>query len=424
MLGPPMSMFSIASSGVTPFREIVSRNGYRFTATRSIGCDVVLLERRHVLGHVAPRQQSAVDRGMQRLHATVHHLGKAGHVADVGRGESRLAQGARRATGRDELPTELRRARGQSRSVQSCPKQKAVHEAWRTGRGLESVVTSFHARARAKDLLPLNLTDPNGITRLNSKKAKSALQEFAIPVRARLTPLVSVHKALRSYRPGHKPKPRASLASGRLWFGSTGAGGAFTGAVGAFTGVVGAFTGAGGAFYCRCRAFTAAATIRVSERRSRKSITSAGRMTVAEWPDEGASIAPISARARNRRCPRWSRHHWNGMRRCASNADHAIASSGGSHSSCRALARPPLDRSARTRIADFQPASRTTRTYRPHARDVPMDRGRRQRLRPFEPAFLAHDQTKITLWSSFDGRSPRAREGARLRRRDLDRARG
>jgi hypothetical protein len=37
-----------------------------------------------VLGQVAPRQQAAVDLGVQRLHAAVQHLGKAGDLGHFG----------------------------------------------------------------------------------------------------------------------------------------------------------------------------------------------------------------------------------------------------------------------------------------------------------------------------------------------------
>jgi hypothetical protein len=66
--------------------------------------DAVLGDRRHVLGEISPRQEPAVHRGMQGLHASVEHLGKAGHVGDVAYGDVRFTQGARGAAGRDELP--------------------------------------------------------------------------------------------------------------------------------------------------------------------------------------------------------------------------------------------------------------------------------------------------------------------------------
>jgi hypothetical protein len=38
----------------------------------------------HVIGLVAPREDAAVDLGMQGLHAAFHHLGKAGVLRDLG----------------------------------------------------------------------------------------------------------------------------------------------------------------------------------------------------------------------------------------------------------------------------------------------------------------------------------------------------
>ena len=66
--------------------------------------DVVLLESRHVLLAVAPREDPGVDARMERLHAPAEHLR---HLDRRGV-EPELAQvGLRRAAGRDELDAEV-----------------------------------------------------------------------------------------------------------------------------------------------------------------------------------------------------------------------------------------------------------------------------------------------------------------------------
>ena len=56
------------------------------------GRDVVLFNRRHMFGMVAPCQQAAVDHGMQGFHATIEHLWKTGVVSYFGDGKSSFAQ--------------------------------------------------------------------------------------------------------------------------------------------------------------------------------------------------------------------------------------------------------------------------------------------------------------------------------------------
>ena len=56
------------------------------------GVDLVRLERRHVLGHIAPRQQAAVDFGVQGFNAAVQHLGKAGELGDFGHRQALVGQ--------------------------------------------------------------------------------------------------------------------------------------------------------------------------------------------------------------------------------------------------------------------------------------------------------------------------------------------
>ncbi len=57
----------------------------------------------HVRGEVAPREQPAVDRGVERLDPAVHHLGEAGHLGDVDDRQPRRAQRRRRPPGRHQL---------------------------------------------------------------------------------------------------------------------------------------------------------------------------------------------------------------------------------------------------------------------------------------------------------------------------------
>ncbi len=68
--------------------------------------DAVLGEVGAVARMVAPRQQAAVHRGVQRLEAALHHLG---HARDPVHGQDRnprLPQRLGRAAGRDEFPAE------------------------------------------------------------------------------------------------------------------------------------------------------------------------------------------------------------------------------------------------------------------------------------------------------------------------------
>ena len=65
--------------------------------------DAMRAHRLGVLRVVAHRQQSAMHRRMQRLDAAVHHLGKAGEIADVEHGQAGIAQRFARAAGRDQL---------------------------------------------------------------------------------------------------------------------------------------------------------------------------------------------------------------------------------------------------------------------------------------------------------------------------------
>ena len=63
------------------------------------GADAMRLHRRHMLGIIANRQQPAVNRRVQCLHPSIHHLGKAGQFADVLHLQPCCAQRFRRAAG-------------------------------------------------------------------------------------------------------------------------------------------------------------------------------------------------------------------------------------------------------------------------------------------------------------------------------------
>ena len=86
------------SMGVIPKRAIASRS----------------------LGVIAPREDAAVDHRVQRLDAPVHHLGNAGHVRHLDDRHAGLGQGARRAAGRDDVPSPLHEAAGELHEAGSC----------------------------------------------------------------------------------------------------------------------------------------------------------------------------------------------------------------------------------------------------------------------------------------------------------------
>ena len=52
------------------------------------------------------REQAAVHLGVQRLHATVHHLGETRHLLDRNHGDPGLPEGLGGATGGHDLPAE------------------------------------------------------------------------------------------------------------------------------------------------------------------------------------------------------------------------------------------------------------------------------------------------------------------------------
>ena len=75
--------------------------------------DALALQRRHVLGVQAPRQQCRVQPRVQSLHAAVEDLFLAGELGDVGHLEPGFAQGAGGAAGGEDLDPERGQALGE-----------------------------------------------------------------------------------------------------------------------------------------------------------------------------------------------------------------------------------------------------------------------------------------------------------------------
>ena len=107
MAGPPMSMFSTASSAVTSGRATVASNGYRLTTTRSIGCYAVL--RHYAVVGAAATENSAVYLRMQRLYTAIHHFRRAGMLRHFARGDARLRQREMGTPGRQNLDAPFRK---------------------------------------------------------------------------------------------------------------------------------------------------------------------------------------------------------------------------------------------------------------------------------------------------------------------------
>ena len=74
------------------------------------GRNVVAAQRRDMRRQIASREDSAVHLGMQRLHATVEHFGKAGVGGDLGDRQPGVGQRFRGAAGGQELDAERREA--------------------------------------------------------------------------------------------------------------------------------------------------------------------------------------------------------------------------------------------------------------------------------------------------------------------------
>ena len=77
------------------------------------GVNAVRLQRGHVLGQIAPRQQAAVDLGVQGLDAAVQHFRKAGQLGHFGHRQALLGQQLGGAAGGDELHAQGVQAAGQ-----------------------------------------------------------------------------------------------------------------------------------------------------------------------------------------------------------------------------------------------------------------------------------------------------------------------
>jgi hypothetical protein len=96
-------MFSIASSSVQPGLATVDFKRVEVDHQQIDGGYAVGRQCRHVLGHIAPGQQAAVDLGMQGLDAAVQHFGKAGVVGDFSHRQAGVGQQLGRAAGGQQL---------------------------------------------------------------------------------------------------------------------------------------------------------------------------------------------------------------------------------------------------------------------------------------------------------------------------------
>ena len=94
--------------------------------------DAVLVDRGDVGRDVAPREQAAVDLRMQRLHAPVEHLGKAGVVGDLDHRQAGVGEQLRGAAGGQQLDLQ-RRERGREgdhTGLVGNGKQRATDHRW------------------------------------------------------------------------------------------------------------------------------------------------------------------------------------------------------------------------------------------------------------------------------------------------------
>ena len=76
------------------------------------GRDTVLANGANMRGIPADGENSAVDFGMQSLHAAVEHFGKAGDIGNILDWNAGFANQARGAAGRDEFRSELGQSAG------------------------------------------------------------------------------------------------------------------------------------------------------------------------------------------------------------------------------------------------------------------------------------------------------------------------
>ncbi len=88
---------------VDQFDRGIGAKGIEVADDEVDGRDVVFGEGREVLGLGPVGQDARVEPGMQRLDATVQHLGKAGHVGDFQVLDAGRAESRGRAAGGDQL---------------------------------------------------------------------------------------------------------------------------------------------------------------------------------------------------------------------------------------------------------------------------------------------------------------------------------
>ena len=74
--------------------------------------DAMRIGRGEVFGMRSAREDAAMNLGVQRLDAAVHHLGKAGDVRHVAHRQAGVGQGPRRPAGGDEFEATLGEAAG------------------------------------------------------------------------------------------------------------------------------------------------------------------------------------------------------------------------------------------------------------------------------------------------------------------------
>src|SRR5262245_25487426 len=79
--------------------------------------DAVLPGEIEIFGMGAAREDAAVNLGMKRLDASIHHFRKAGHVTDIDNGQPRISEGLRGTASRDELEA--------ARSERGCKRNQA-----------------------------------------------------------------------------------------------------------------------------------------------------------------------------------------------------------------------------------------------------------------------------------------------------------
>ena len=113
IVGPPMSMFSRASSRVTPGLRDGLDEGVEVDDDEVDRRDALSLQLRHVLRQVAAGEDAAVDDGMERLDAAVEDLGEAGELGDGLDGDAGVGEGLVGAAGGVELDAEGGEAAGE-----------------------------------------------------------------------------------------------------------------------------------------------------------------------------------------------------------------------------------------------------------------------------------------------------------------------